>query len=143
MSTFDGSSDCEVCKSENSFIFRGNSSERSKSGYCLDCGYGESEFTQWDDERRFTSMEGSVYQHDLETINQYRGYEEKDRFANWEHERELGVIPPNSKYEPLWTPLKKLKKMNMQVFKKLSKQMEESINRQNKEYRDNLKSQVA
>ena len=143
MGTYNGSHDCEVCKSEDSVIFRGDSRERSKSGYCLDCGLGVTQTTKWDDKGRYTSMVGEVFQWDLETINRYREYAENDRFANYEYEIEEGIIPPNSKYEPKWTPLKKLKKMNMKVFERLSKEMEEFVIRENKKYEDNLKSKVA
>ena len=135
MSTFNNISDCEVCKSEDSFIVQTNNRERSLYGYCLECGLGQTETTQWDDKGRYTSMAGEVFQWDLETINRYREYAENDRFANYEYEIEEGIIPPNSKYEPKWKPLKKLKKMNKKVFEKLSKKMEETIKYWNNEYK--------
>ena len=71
-------------------------------------------------------MMGSVFQWDLKTINKYRGYAIKEEWAN-----------TSKKYRrSKWAaPLKKLKKMNMQVFEKKSKEMEETIKYWNNEYK--------
>jgi len=119
-------SDCEVCNSKNSFIVYGNSDERSLYCYCLNCGFGKTEKTYWNKKRRYTKMMGSVFQWDLKTINKYRGYaiNEAWAFTSRKYRR--------SRWE---APLKKFKKMNMQVFEKKSKEMEETIKYWNNEYK--------
>ena len=66
--TYDGIGDCEVCGSEGSMFFRGNTKLFEESETCVECGFGFSQWVEKDDSGN-DLVRFSTGVNDLETCN--------------------------------------------------------------------------